>query len=209
MGELRVRLLGGLDIEGIVGIDGGTGLYGSAGLDQRALGSRKARTLVKALALARGRPVAAETLADMLWPDDPPANPAEQLRVLVSRLRKILGPDRVPRTDAGYSLSMDWLDLDALQELVGEAGRRLDEGSIGAARAAAGAALAVARGPLLPDEEEAEWAAPDRALARRLTTEARRILAAAALASATFPALHLPRSRLWTPTRTTKPSCVR
>ena len=55
LGVLRVRLLGGLEVEGVEG---------------RALGSRKARTLIKVLALARGRPVPADTVADALWPDD-------------------------------------------------------------------------------------------------------------------------------------------
>lgn len=171
MGELKVRLLGGLDIEGV---------------EAGALGSRKARTLLKVLALARGLPVTADTLADRLWPDDPPANPAEQVRVLVSRLRRTLGAERLPRTDAGYVLVMDWLDLDALQHLVEEARRRLDDGRAGAAKAAAGAALALARGGLLPDEAEAEWTRHDAALALRLEAEARRIAAQAALAAGDF-----------------------
>jgi len=72
--QLRVRLLGGLDVEGV----GGPGL-----------GSRKARTLVKVLALARGTAVPADSVVEALWPDDEdtPARPVEQVGVLVSRLR--------------------------------------------------------------------------------------------------------------------------
>ncbi len=171
MGELKVRLLGGLYIEGV---------------DANALGSRKARTLLKVLALARGAPVSADALADYLWASDPPANPSEQIGVLVSRLRRALGAERVRRTDAGYSLVMDWLDVEALQQLVEDARRRLDDGSAGAARAAAGAAIVLARGPLLPDEAEAEWTFADAALALRLVTEAHRIAAAATLLAGDF-----------------------
>jgi hypothetical protein len=55
------------------------------------------------------------------------------LRVLVSRLRAIVGPEHVLRTDAGYGLG-DWLDLVALEQLgaqaaVDRAGAVLDVGS--------------------------------------------------------------------------------
>ena len=45
---LRVRVLGGFAVEGI---------------DERALGTRKARLLLKRLAVAGGRPVAADEIA--------------------------------------------------------------------------------------------------------------------------------------------------
>jgi DNA-binding SARP family transcriptional activator/tetratricopeptide (TPR) repeat protein len=153
------------------------------GLEPGALGSRKARTLLKALALARGRPVAVDSLVEWLWPRSPPASPADQVSVLVSRLRGVLGANRLVRSDAGYALTIDWLDLDALAELVEEASRRLVAGSPGLAGAAAHAALALARGPLLPEEPEAEWAEADRAIAVRLEGEARRLGAEAACAA--------------------------
>ena len=53
MGELRIRLLGGLEVEGIA---------------PTALGSRKARTLVKLLALRRGTAVSADAIVEALWP---------------------------------------------------------------------------------------------------------------------------------------------
>jgi len=168
VGELRVRVLGGFEIEGI---------------DPALFGSRKARTLVKALALARGRAVTTDTLADWIWPDGPPTRPAEQVRVLVSRLRSVTGTDRLPRTEVGYALRLDWLDLDAMSELVEEARRRMATGSPGLARAAAQAALALSRGPLLPEEPDAEWTHADRALALRLEAEARQIGAEAALSA--------------------------
>jgi len=168
-GVLRVRLLGALDVEGV---------------DGRALGSRKARTLIKVLALARGRPVSADRLADALWPDgDAPARPVEQIGVLVSRLRAVLGADRLARTDGGWGLATDWLDVTELETRVEEAGARLAAGSPGAARAAAQAALTLVRGDLLADEPDPVWAEADRAAVARLVARARLVAAEAALAA--------------------------
>jgi len=166
--DVRVRVIGGFEVEG---------------LDAPRLGSRKARTLLKMLALQRGRAVTVELLAERLWPDVAPANPTEQVRVLVSRLRGVLGAERLPRTDAGYALLADWLDLDALAELVADARRRIASGTPGSARAACTAALELVRGPLLPDEPDAEWAEADRSLLARLELDARRSGADAALAA--------------------------
>src|SRR4051812_46726700 len=99
VGQLRARVLGEFVLEGV---------------EPRRLGSRKARTLLKVLALARGRPVAVDALADCVWPETAPARPAEQVGVLVSRLRAVLGAGRLPRSGAGYTLRLDWLDLEAL-----------------------------------------------------------------------------------------------
>ncbi|HTW20906.1 MAG TPA: BTAD domain-containing putative transcriptional regulator [Mycobacteriales bacterium] len=157
MGEdpgLRVRLLGGLDIEGV---------------DLGRLGSRKARVFIQRLAIARGRPVGVDTLVDVLWPEgDAPARPAAQLSVLASRCRAALGIDSVSRSDAGYALSMGWLDVSAAEALADEAEIRLAEGGRAAASAAADAALRLIRGPLLPDDPDAEWLAADRAAVERL-----------------------------------------
>lgn len=152
-------------------------------MEPHRLGPRKARTLLKILALARGRPVTVDHLIDCLWPEGPPARPASQLAVLVSRLRSTLGPERLARTTAGYSLQIGWLDLDAVAELADEADRRLAAGSPSTARAAANAALALVRGPLLADEVEAPWAEPGRAAVGRLVARVRHTAAQAALAT--------------------------
>lgn len=62
MGDLRVRLLGGLVVEGRRAED---------------VGSRKARTVLAALAVEQGRPVRADALTDILWGEDLPARPLE------------------------------------------------------------------------------------------------------------------------------------
>jgi len=168
---LRVRVLGGFEVEGV---------------DTARLGSRKARMLLKVLALARSKPVTAEFLADCLWPDGAPSRPGNQLSVLVSRLRSALDPSLLVRSDAGYSLAVEWLDLDAMAALVDEGCRRLAAGNTTAAAVAATAALALARGPLLPEDADAPWAEADRATAARVVVAARRIAADAALASGDF-----------------------
>jgi DNA-binding SARP family transcriptional activator len=164
---VRVRLLGGLTVDGVA---------------ERDLGSRKGRTLLKLLALARGAPVAVDRIADVLWGDDQPARPAEQVGVLVSRLRGVLGAHRFPRTDAGYAVRADWLDVDELVDLAATAAAALGEGRIGASRAAADAALALARGPLIP-EEDGEWVTAARMAADASVARARSVAVAAAVAA--------------------------
>lgn len=161
---LRVRVLGGLVVEGV---------------EERALGSHKARRLLKVLVLARGAAVPVDRLVDVLWGEAPPARPTDQVGVLVSRLRGVLGADRLRRTDAGYLLVVDWLDVDELTARVGEAGDALSRGRFGAAGAAAEAAIALARGPVLP-EEEGGWVEVERAAAHACSASARRVAAEAA-----------------------------
>jgi AAA ATPase domain/Bacterial transcriptional activator domain len=94
---------------------------------------------------------------------------------------RCLAPERLVRTSAGYRLVYDWLDVDALEELTAEAGRRLAAGTCALARMAAEAALALVRGPLLADEPDAAWATAERAAGDRLVGEARLTAARAAL----------------------------
>lgn len=161
---MRVRLLGGLTVEGVA---------------ERDLGSRKGRTLLKVLVLARGAPVPVDALVDILWGDDPPARPADQVSVLVSRLRGVLGASRLPRADAGYAVLADWIDVDEVAALGDSAASALADGRVGAARAAADAALALARGPLLPDED-GDWVRAERAAADGAVARARAVAVDAA-----------------------------
>jgi DNA-binding SARP family transcriptional activator len=163
VGELRVRLLGGLVVEG---------------RQASEVGSRKARTLLAALAVARGQPVGVDVLAEVLWADDLPAKPAEQIGVLVSRLRGALGSDRIPRHDAGYALGSDWLDVSELDAGVATAERAVAAGDALSARLAATMALDLVRGPLVPEEGASWFDAPRQATER--TVAATRLLAAEA-----------------------------
>ena len=173
VGELKVSVLGALDIQGV---------------DKHALGSRKARTLIKVLAVARGQPVPVPRLVDCLWPHRPPARPSQQISVLVSRLRSVLGAERLPRSDAGYQLLADWIDLDVANHLAAAASRRLAGQNYASARLAAEAALALMRGDLLADEPDSPWADEERAAVAKLSLDVRRTAARAALAIGDFAA---------------------
>jgi DNA-binding SARP family transcriptional activator len=162
-----VRVLGGFAVDGV---------------PPGELGSRKARTLLKVLALARGAPVSVDRLADVLWADDLPGRPADQVGVLVSRLRRVLGADRLTRSETGYRLATDWLDIDEVARLAARAREALAEGRVGAARTTADTALSLVRGPLLP-EEPGEWAAAERAAADAVIARARAVALDAALAA--------------------------
>lgn len=165
MGTLSVRVLGELTVDGI---------------DLSQL-DRKARTLLQLLALARGRAVPGATLADALWGDRPPARPGDQLAVLASRLRRVLGRDRVEHSDAGYRLRADWLDLVELEAVVAEAERREAAGEAGGAVAAARIGLALLRGALPDVSPGSTWVSAERAAAERLVVRARRVAATALL----------------------------
>ena len=90
------------------------------------------------------------------------ADPASDLSVLVSRARKLIGSDRLIRTDGGYCLRADRVDRDDVVAIVLEASRRLAAGELEAARTRAEAALRLAPGRL-PDEPDAPWAVAPRA----------------------------------------------
>lgn len=163
---LSVRVLGELSIDG---------------LDVRSLADRKARLLLRCLALARGRAVSAAALVDALWGGAPPARPSDQVSVLASRLRKALGRSAVEHGDHGYRLNYDWLDLDELARLVAAVEERAAAGNPTAAVAAARVAVSLLRGPLPDPGTEAEWVLADHAAAGRLVRRARRTAAEALL----------------------------
>lgn len=169
MGEqLRVRVLGEFRLEGA---------------DLARLRSRKARTMLKVLALQLGRSVSVDALVDAVWSDDLPADPARDLSVLASRARAVLGNERVLRRDGGYALIADWCDRDEVIALTREAARRHGEGDLSGARVAAEAAVALGMAPLLSDEPDAEWARGPRQETSVVVAEARGIAAEVALAS--------------------------
>jgi DNA-binding SARP family transcriptional activator len=163
--DLRIRLLGGLQVEG---------------LRSAEIGSRKARTLLAALAVPPRRAVPASTLAELLWGRDQPSRPVEQVGVLVSRLRGVLGSAHLTRSDAGYRLSGLWVDVEELELRTQAAQAHLAAGDGISARIAASMSLDLDRGPLLP-EEEGDWFEPARAAAARLLGRAGLVAAEAAL----------------------------
>ena len=165
---LGVRLLGEFRLDGV-------------GLD--ALRSRQARTLLKRLALECGGTVLPDRLVDAVWPTDRPTRPERDLHVLVSRVRAVVGAERVLRRDGGYAFAADWWDVDELAALGrgggAPGGRRRSRG----ARTAAEGALLLVRGVLLADEPDAEWAADARSAVDATVADIRRLAATSALAA--------------------------
>lgn len=126
------------------------------------------RALLIALALEPGRVVSKAALVDWIWGENPPADEANALQRLASRLRKAL-PDRIEGMTGGYRLAVDPSDVDAIEfeRLVTAARQGPDR--LEALRDA----LALWRGPAMHDvvleDSKAFEAAVTRLEALRLT----------------------------------------
>ncbi len=160
------------------------GDFGVDGIEPQSLGSRKARLALHLLALAGGQVVTSAALEDALWGDTPPAKPDDQLAVLVSRLRSVLGRDRIEHRDHGYVLRCDWLDAAELAGLTEEIARRRGASQMMGAAAAARVALSLIRGDG-PAPLPGGWAQLKRAGLERLIRRARQVAATALLDAGT------------------------
>ena len=129
------------------------------------LGGLRERTLLARLLLSANQAVSADRLADDLWSGKPPAHSTATLRVYISRLRRVLGPQSgvLLTQPAGYQLNVaeDQLDAARFERLVAAA-----EGDLAAGRAeAAGTTLREAldlwRGPALSDVADMAFAQAD------------------------------------------------
>ena len=156
------------------------GEFGVDGIEPAALGSRKARLALRLLALAQGRGVPSPVLADALWGDAQPARPDDQLAVLMSRLRTVLGRDRIAHHDGGYLLRYDWLDAVELGHLVEEIERRRAAANVIGAAAAGRVALSLLRGGSAAPAP-GDWAELRLAEIDRLAVRARLVAASALL----------------------------
>ncbi len=154
--------------------------FGVDGVEPQALGSRKGRLALCVLALAEGLVVPTDVLIDALWGDAPPAHPEDQLAVLISRLRSVLGRERIQHRDRGYRLRCDWLDTAELASLTGEMERRGEAGNVLGAAAAARVVLSLLRG-YGPPSVPGDWAQLRLAELDRLASRARRLAAATLL----------------------------
>ena len=128
---VRVRVLGSFEVEGV---------------PARALGSRKGRTLLKVLAVAAapagvGRSHRRRCSGATTSRPDPPTRSGCWSRACGACSAPSASRGPTPAT----ALVADWLDVDELRDLTAAAARALADGRVGAARAAAGAALALAR----------------------------------------------------------------
>lgn len=171
-GPVRVRLVGPLRVY----VDGRRVVDPPAG---------RAASLLALLAVDAGHLVPIDRIIDDLWPDGSPAKAKENVASLVSRLRRIVGRDRIEGSRSGYRfvLSDDVrIDLRDAETGVLDAESELSSGAFAPACTTARDALAILdAGDLLEDDPYAEWAEAPRRRADALKRRARRALWTAAL----------------------------
>jgi len=159
-------------------------LFRGTGTDPLRLPAGKATTVLQLLVARRGTSVSVDTVVDALWGDSAPSAAAQNVASLVSRLRAVLGADRITGGRTGYRFEVaDCLvDVDEAQRLVLEAEAQLRAARPALAASAAGQALAIfEQGRYLEDEPFAPWAEEGRRHADRLLRQARRVAWNAAL----------------------------
>ncbi|MEV0289838.1 MULTISPECIES: BTAD domain-containing putative transcriptional regulator [unclassified Kribbella] len=110
---------------------------GSRELD---LGPAKQRAVLASLLLSANRPVPPSRIIDLVWGDDPPENGPNVVQKYVAGLRRVLEPEREPRssgrlltlTDGGYRLAVapGDSDVDLFSQHVRTAGRLRAEGRL-------------------------------------------------------------------------------
>ena len=114
-----------------------------------SLGGLKPRAVLAVLLLEAGRVVPTEVMVDRLWGEEPPRTAITSLQNTISRLRKLLGADRLLTKPPGYAVCVepDELDLARFEGLVAEAHELKSEPRAALLRKA----LAMWRGPPLAD----------------------------------------------------------
>ncbi|WP_406166534.1 AfsR/SARP family transcriptional regulator [Streptomyces sp. NBC_00996] len=76
------------------------------GTEEVALGSPQQRAVLAMLLLRRGHTVAVADLVDGVWGTEPPQGAVSVVRTYISRLRKLLEPERAPGQSPGILLSI-------------------------------------------------------------------------------------------------------
>ena len=160
-------------------------------VEDRQVGSAKARRLLALLVVHRGHSVSTDRIVGALWEREPPPRAAENVATLVSRLRRALGTSVIRGARGSYRLgdgAAIWVDVDAAEELATRAQDTvLTTPAI--SMAAAGQALELTgTGDLLENEPDAEWAYQPRLQLARLARSIRLIYAEAALEVGEFAA---------------------
>ncbi|GGP66606.1 SARP family transcriptional regulator [Saccharothrix coeruleofusca] len=119
------------------------------------------RAVLGLLVLARGEVVAQRELVDALWGQRSPRSAVNVLQTHVKHLRRLLEPDRAPRSSGGvlrhvgggYALRPDALEIDLLRvgHLVARADEAHRDGDAAGVAAALGEALRLWHAPVLLD----------------------------------------------------------
>src|SRR5437588_5944842 len=119
--RLSIQLLGDFSVT-----------VGSRAIDEREWTSRRARSLVKLLALAPRHRLHREHVMDRLWPDMCSEDGANNLHKALYMARRILEPDLPPRRASSYlqlrhdMLALEapaslWIDVEAFMDATTEA----------------------------------------------------------------------------------------
>jgi len=140
----RVCLLGGFSVA-----------TGDGVVAERAWRLRKAKALVKLLALAPERRMHRERLAELLWPDRDAEAASNNLHQVLHAARRAIGPDALRLSDGVVALEAE-VDVDAFEAAAGRAratGEAADYES----------ALDLHPGELLPEDRYESWADARRA----------------------------------------------
>ncbi|TNC27989.1 BTAD domain-containing putative transcriptional regulator [Amycolatopsis alkalitolerans] len=123
------------------------------------VGGARLRTLLARLALDANRSVTADALVDGLWGVEPPADAANALQSLVSRLRRALGDGaRLTSANGGYLLKVEEVDAHRFEELAARGRRAVAAGRHAEAAATLNEALALWRGEAFSDVLDAPFA---------------------------------------------------
>ena len=159
---------------------------GGAQLTDGEIGSRKSRTLLKLLAVERPGLVTVDRIVEILWPDERPAAPEQNVATMVSRLRATLGAELIQGGRAGYRLAAGpdvIVDLDAAAGFCEQAEGKLSTAAAVALAAAERAHELLSAGTAIGEEQYADWAEPAREQVRGLLRRIRLAAAEASLAT--------------------------
>jgi len=157
MQKARITLLGGFAAE----VDG-------APVPDSAWRLRKAKELVKLLALADGHHLHREQAMDALWPDRDLTAAANNLNQAVHAARRALGAEAIELHDGLLRLDAD-LDVEAFETAANDA--RRDRTAAACERA-----LALYGGELLPENRYDDWAELERGRLATIHEELEQIL---------------------------------
>jgi SARP family transcriptional regulator, regulator of embCAB operon len=141
------------------------------GTDVRADEWRTAKTrdLLRILALGDGRPIRADLLTEMLWPDAPSVKARNRLRTALSQIRMTLGDHSVLRRHPeGYQLTGALLDAHLFAEMARRAATAMQRGDHAAVIPIAVAAERLYRGDFHADDDDSAWAITERHRFQRL-----------------------------------------
>lgn len=167
MGETRIQLCGPL----LARVDGER-------VDDRLPG-RQGRLLFAYLVLERRQPAGRDTLADVLWGDEPPDALESALSALLSRLRRVVSLDG--RSEVRLVLPAGtWVDVEAAAEALHRAESAVAREDWGGAWGPARVAQHVCERPFLPGEAFA-WAAGRRAALEAMLVRALELAGLSAL----------------------------